>query len=40
MNNTHYTFKCSKDLVEKIVNIKAENANIALAIMRISNAEI
>jgi hypothetical protein len=38
--NTHYIFKWSKDLVEKIVNIKAENANIALAIVRLSNAEI
>ena len=39
-SNTHYIFKWPKDLVEKIVNIKAENANIALAIMRLSNAEI
>jgi hypothetical protein len=38
--NPHYITKWAKDLVEKIVNIKAENANIALAIMRLSNAEI
>ncbi len=38
--NTHHNFKASKDLVEKIVNIKAENANIALVIVRLSNAEI
>jgi len=39
-SNTHYIFKWSEDLVEKIVNIKTENANIALAIVRLSNAEI
>jgi hypothetical protein len=37
---THYIFKWSKDLVEKEVNVKAENANIALVIVRFSNAEI
>jgi hypothetical protein len=37
---THYIFKWYKDLVDKIVNIKAENTNIFLAIMRLSNAEI
>ena len=30
----------AKDLVEKIVNIKAENAIIALAMVKLSNAEI
>jgi hypothetical protein len=37
---THYIFKWINYLVEKIVNIKAENANIALAIIRLSNVEI